>query len=271
MLEHVIESCQCEGKKCSKCEEVKCTGAFHTRHERGYVYFRAYCKVCKQAQDRDRLQAHKDAINARRRALRQGRADEINARNKAYRAIHGYKYNQQRRMKRASDQEYAELLRAKQRVSRQRNHESYLAQQRTSYQRNIERRREYDRRRSKQHMQQYRRNHPEQMKFIDGAHHHKRRALKKNAPGNFTPAQIREQLQRQRYRCYYLRCGQSKFPKDKKSANGYRFTIEHLVPLNRTELNPRNDISNIVLACESCNASKRDKLPHEWSEGGRLF
>jgi CRISPR/Cas system Type II protein with McrA/HNH and RuvC-like nuclease domain len=120
-------------------------------------------------------------------------------------------------------------------------------------------------------MQQYRRNHPEQMKFIDGAHHHKRRALKKNAPGNFTPAQIREQLQRQRYRCYYLRCGQSKFPKDKKSANGYRFTIEHLVPLNRTELNPRNDISNIVLACESCNASKRDKLPHEWSEGGRLF
>ena len=195
MLEHLIEGCCCEGKKCSKCEEVKCTRAFHTRRERGYVYFRAYCKVCKQAQDRDRLQAHKDAINARRRALRQERADEINARSKAYRAIHGHKYNQQRRMKRASDPEYAELLRAKQRVSRQRNHESYLAQQRTSYQRNIEQRREYDRLRSKQHVRQYRQNHPEQMKVIDGAHHHKRRALKKNAPGNFTPAQIREQLQ----------------------------------------------------------------------------
>jgi hypothetical protein len=98
-----------------------------------------------------------------------------------------------------------------------------------------------------------------------------RRARKNGAPGSYTIAQIREQLKRQRYCCYYLRCGQSKFPKDKTSSYGYRFHIEHVVPLSRTEHAPRNDMSNIVLACEDCNLSKRNKLPHEWIEGGRLF
>jgi 5-methylcytosine-specific restriction endonuclease McrA len=32
-----------------------------------------------------------------------------------------------------------------------------------------------------------------------------------------------------------------------------------------------NDISNIVLACPSCNLQKGTRLPHEWPEGGRLL
>src|SRR5260221_3346101 len=111
----------------------------------------------------------------------------------------------------------------------------------------------------------------EKIRASRGIYDHARRARKRAALGTHTVAQIREQLKRQHYRCYYLRCGQAKFPKGKSAAYGYHFHIEHIIPLSRTEHNPRNDMSNIVLACESCNTSKNNKLPHEWPEGGRLF
>lgn len=273
MLEHVIEGCQCEGKQCTKCDTVKCHGLFDVRREQGgkYIYLRNYCTACRKEQQKKRWHDNVEEIKARRRTQRLDRRDAINARLRKNHAIHGHIYNANKRAKRASDPEYAERVRAQQRASQQRHHETHIARLRDYRQRNLERLREYDRQRSSQHVKRYRQNYPERMKALDGRHHHKRRAQKKSAPGQFTSTHIREQLQRQRYRCYYLRCGQSSFPKDKKSAYGYRFTIEHIIPLNRTEFSPRNDMSNIVLVCTSCNSSKRDKLPHEWFEGGRLF
>lgn len=103
------------------------------------------------------------------------------------------------------------------------------------------------------------------------SHSHNYRARKQGVPGDYSVQQIQDQLKRQNYRCYYLRCGRAKFPKDKKYAYGYRFDIDHIVPLSRNEHNPRNDMSNIVLACKSCNTSKNNRLPHEWLDGGRLF
>jgi 5-methylcytosine-specific restriction endonuclease McrA len=80
-------------------------------------------------------------------------------------------------------------------------------------------------------------------------------ARKRGAEGSFTSADIKRQTKAQRGKCYY--CGKKR-----------KLTIEHLVPLNR---GGSNNPDNIVMACQSCNSSKCDKLPHEFPKGGRLL
>lgn len=110
----------------------------------------------------------------------------------------------------------------------------------------------------------YRKNNPDKIVV----YHQRRRARKKAIPGILTATQVQEKLKQQHYCCYYAKCGFSKFPK----VNGrYVFEIEHTIPVSRTEASPRHDINHVVLSCIACNRSKRNKLPHEWPEGGRLF
>jgi hypothetical protein len=98
----------------------------------------------------------------------------------------------------------------------------------------------------------------------------RRRAREKAVDGIHTSAQIAEQLKRQHYRCYYAKCGFSKFLK----VNGkYQYHVEHTYPLSRvagTDI-PANDMSYLVLSCGSCNDSKGNKYPWEFPEGGRLL
>lgn len=83
-------------------------------------------------------------------------------------------------------------------------------------------------------------------------------ARKKSALGTHTIQEIQDQHKRQKGKCYY--CHQ-----DVKWGKHH---VDHVVPLSR---GGSNDISNLVIACASCNLSKSDKLPHEWEKGGRLL
>src|SRR5260221_3333311 len=87
---------------------------------------------------------------------------------------------------------------------------------------------------------------------------HRRRARLLALEGSFTAADTVAQYQRQKGRCYYC---QRKLNNDCE--------IEHVVPITRP--GSSNAPSNIVIACPSCNRHKGNKLPHEWSEGGRLL
>ncbi len=108
----------------------------------------------------------------------------------------------------------------------------------------------------------------EKIREIRRRAHINRRARKSGTPGIVTKTQIQEQLKRQKFRCYYAACGFAKFEK----RNGkYVFHVDHTIPVSRTELQPRNDISHLVLACPACNIQKNNKAPWEWPEGGRLF
>jgi 5-methylcytosine-specific restriction endonuclease McrA len=89
------------------------------------------------------------------------------------------------------------------------------------------------------------------------SNNHKRRARKKSSGGSYTPDQLIDQKKRQKNRCYW--CG------DKL---GKEWHADHVFPLSR---GGTNDISNIVIACPNCNLSKGAKLPHEWSQSGRLI
>src|SRR5262249_52784439 len=87
-------------------------------------------------------------------------------------------------------------------------------------------------------------------RMIRRASHQKRKALKRGANGTYTAYQLQQQKFRQKNKCYYC-----------KIKLGKEFHADHIVPLSR---GGSNDISNIVIACPTCNLSKKDKLPHEW-------
>jgi 5-methylcytosine-specific restriction endonuclease McrA len=109
-------------------------------------------------------------------------------------------------------------------------------------------RREYQRR----IMQAYRDRNPERAVALRKAQKHARRL---RAVGAFTAEEWQAKLERYDYRCHW--CGE----RIKGTPHA-----DHLIPLSR---GGENTISNIVPACKSCNLSKRNKLPHEWT--GRLL
>lgn len=84
-----------------------------------------------------------------------------------------------------------------------------------------------------------------------------RRGRVRNAEGTHTIADIRAQHARQKGRCYW--CGK---------AVGKAYHVDHIVPLSR---GGSNWPDNLVIACPQCNLSKGNKLPHEWTDGGRLL
>ncbi len=99
---------------------------------------------------------------------------------------------------------------------------------------------------------------------------HTRRSRKMSVGGSYTPSQIREQLKRQKYKCYYAACGFSKF---KRVKGKYIYHIDHTFPLSRVAGTgiPANSIEYLVLACPHCNLSKGARFPHEFPAGERLF
>lgn len=120
-----------------------------------------------------------------------------------------------------------------------------------------------------QHMEEWRKEYRARPEFKeeDRLRSHNRRSRKKSVDGTYTTEQIVDQLKRQKHKCYYCR---SRF---KKSKGRYIYHIEHTYPLSRvagTDI-PANSIDYLVLACPTCNLSKGDKFPWEWTEGGRLL
>lgn len=75
------------------------------------------------------------------------------------------------------------------------------------------------------------------------------RSRKANAEGNFTAAQFRELCEACNWRCAYCH---ERFDK---------LTPDHIHPISR---GGSNDITNIIPACLSCNASKQDRTPLEY-------
>lgn len=106
----------------------------------------------------------------------------------------------------------------------------------------------------KERKRQYVLSHPEKM----SEYRRNRRARKRAASGKHTAADIIAQLKRQKRKCYYCHC---------KLTDQYH--VDHVIPLAR---GGSNGPENLVIACPTCNCSKNDKLPHEWSgSNGRLL
>lgn len=92
-------------------------------------------------------------------------------------------------------------------------------------------------------------------KMLRSAFDHKRR-MQEQSVNAVTAQDIEVQLGRQKNKCYWCH----------KKLDKYH--VDHVVPLSR---DGSNSPENIVIACPTCNMRRRNKLPHEWSEGGRLL
>lgn len=68
---------------------------------------------------------------------------------------------------------------------------------------------------------------------------------------------ILSKYQTQRAKCYWC-----------LKPLGKVYHLDHVNPISR---GGTNDVSNLVLACPSCNLSRGNKLPHEWPDGNRLI
>jgi 5-methylcytosine-specific restriction endonuclease McrA len=79
-----------------------------------------------------------------------------------------------------------------------------------------------------------------------------RRALQKSADGTHTKTEILLLLQKQKLKCAYC---------NKSLKTGYH--ADHITPLTR---GGSNTISNIALACASCNLRKSARDPIEWAQ-----
>lgn len=80
----------------------------------------------------------------------------------------------------------------------------------------------------------------------------RRKAAERKATGTFTWSEFMHVARRFNYCCAY--CGQK--------PDG-QLDPDHVVPLSRGGI---NSTTNLLPACRSCNADKRDLLLHEWSE-----
>ena len=155
-----------------------------------------------------------------------------------------------------------DLLRQRKREHYARNKKRILAAHREYRRRSRDaasrRRREYyvrNRERILAYMRQYAREHRDQYR----AHWHARRAREIRASGRFTAAEFRRLTDQFEGRCAY--CG-----------GLGPLTADHRTPLSRPELQPTNDIGNILPACRPCNSSKGRKTEREFREWlGRLL
>lgn len=71
-IEHVIDGCECIGKRCKDCQQVKCTGAFHKVGKKDKKYLHTYCILCCRDRDAKYREEHGERIRAQqRKALRE--------------------------------------------------------------------------------------------------------------------------------------------------------------------------------------------------------
>lgn len=159
MFKHIGLFCNCEGKFCNQCGQVKCHRAFH-KDRTGSFGLRWRCKDCQ----RNYFKENTDQINKRRREYKAERREHFNEYDREY-------HRKNPEPKKARDRNY-----------RQEHTEEIKAYIR-DYKRYNERYRPYN----LEYNRQYRQLHPEK----NAQHFNNRRARKQQAGGAFTSKEWR--------------------------------------------------------------------------------
>lgn len=105
----------------------------------------------------------------------------------------------------------------------------------------------------------------ENNKELTASYHRNRKAKIKKSKGTHTAKQVKELLERQKYKCAECHCRIAFSPKD----GDRKLHVDHVMPI---ALGGENDIKNLQCLCEPCNLGKSDKHPIQWArENGRLL
>ena len=94
MIEHVVDGCNCPGKRCPGCEHVKCRGAFNRSLLR-LDGLQVYCRECNLEKKREDRSKHRDRFREENRRRRQNHLEEERERIRAYQEKNREKYREQ--------------------------------------------------------------------------------------------------------------------------------------------------------------------------------
>lgn len=260
-------------KICSQCLiEKPATTEYFTRTSSTQDGLHTKCKTCKAEQDRLYREGNQQKLAQSQKEHYERNKGRILERGKIYREQNKDKKAERDRRyylankndlvakNRAYRQAKRREIAAQKRRYREANKDKIAERDRAYRRRNKERIEDYQRdwrERNKERVARYSRNWSARNKSAKSAARARRRALLYNAEGYHTAGDIQRQYGIQKGRCYYCKV---------KLFSAYH--IDHLVPLSRGGTNWPD---NIVIACPSCNCKKNNKLPHEWSQGGRLL
>ncbi len=212
MFKHVGLFCNCEGRYCNKCDQIKCHRAY-SKDRKGKFGLSSWCKECVKTYQ----QANPDRINERRRENRREKADHYNA---YLREFHQKNPEPKRMRDLRYRQENLERVRAKDRKYKQakKTDEEFMAK-----------RQAYDR--------EYRRLHPEQ----NAQNYNNRRARIQQAGGSFTSREWKKLCKHYNYMC--LCCG--------RREPEIKLTVDHVVPLSKGGANSIDNIQPLCQSCNS--------------------
>src|SRR5260221_10963041 len=269
ICEHVTEDCQCEGKKCSACENVKCHGAFGV-YKTG---LKSQCKPCRSLAERAYKQAHPERVQAQKAAYREKNREKLRLAAKVYNDQHVDDHKQYYQLHKDRIRERDRRDRDRVRVNRrawyyrhrqeralynyryrQEHHERLRIQKKVDYVANATKYRsraatrrlinpDYDRIWALTHREQrrvYVRTHSRGWKA-------RRRTLLTQAGGFYTVAEWEALKAKYNYTC--LCCG--------RQEPEIKLTADHVIPV--TKLGSSN-IDNIQPLCKSCNSQKHNKI-----------
>jgi len=240
-------------KQCSKCpNSYPATLDFFPGDKRRKLGLASDCRNCRRENQKRIYQEKKEERKAWQKLYRETYPDRVAESKKQYYEKHKDEDNARRRQYR---QDHLDQEREHKRLYRLNHLEEEKARCKQNYLAHRQERLEHQR---AYHV-------TEKGKSVARASRHKRRAQEKAIGGTLTSLQVQTKLKAQRHKCYYC---QKKFEKLK---GRYVYHLEHTIPLSRTEENPQNDVNYVVLACPACNQEKHNKLPHEWTKGGRLL
>lgn len=214
-------------KVCTKCGQALPADLEHfSRHKQGRDGLRPRCKTCcRQATlEWERANRGKQAIYSKR--AREKRGDKLRAAAREWKKQH------------------PEAVKVHKKTYAQNHRAEDVARARRWRANNPEKANAYCRKWSAAH--------PE----YGAVRHRNRRARERGNDGSHTAQEIKEQVARQKGRCFYCQA--------KLSESGMH--ADHVIPL---VLGGSNSIDNLVIACPDCNRKKGAKHPMDFC--GRLF
>lgn len=218
-------------KRCSRCNIEKPLTEYY-RQARGKDGLQGYCKLCKRELRAEYRRNHPDRVKIANKKWRE--------KNREHSRQYSARYNAENTEKR--------------KVYRVNNRDKYAKNAALYRARHPERVKYYTRK--------WRDKNPANMRAM----WQRRRARIAGAAGTHTADEISKLFEKQRHKCYY--CHKKLINPFTKEGKGEIAHLDHVIPLDR---GGRNDIGNLVWACQYCNSSKCNKLPHEWAKGGRLL
>ena len=246
MIEHVLEGCQCEGKQCMKCEEVKCIGAYYrrSRSRDGMVHS---CKNCLSSQKKKRYRENVEQIKSQSKEYYLRNADRIKSQKKEYYLKNADQIKGQKSSYQKSHRAQIHVTKQAYRKAHPEIHRKAVSKWRRTHSDrvNINCRKHYWDKVVQQRTRKlaYQKANPEKMR----ANEARRRTRKTQAGGSYTVAEW--QALKAKYNATCLCCG--------RREPIIKLTADHVIPVIK---GGSSEIRNIQPLCLPCNKSKYNKI-----------